>query len=88
MVAVFVEITPFLATSNQTGQIGVFNQRVYAQKTVTLQSGQIASSRFNYTTYDPAILVVDLKFQDWQKSGNFSIYCNGILDRHILCFTE
>ncbi len=43
----------------------------YAQETVTLQSGQRASSRFNYTTYDPAILVVDLKFQDWQKSGNF-----------------
>ena len=79
VVVAFVEIIPFLSTSNQNGQIGVYNQRVYAQKTVTLQSGQIASSRFNYSTYDPAILVVDLKFQDWQKSGNFSIYCNGIL---------
>jgi hypothetical protein len=79
VVAVVVEITPYLAASNQNGQIGVFNQRLYTQKTVTLQSGQIASSRFNYTTYDPAILVVDLKFQDWQKTGYLSIYCNGIL---------
>jgi hypothetical protein len=79
IVVVFVEITPYLAASNQNGQIGVYNQRVYSQKTVTLQSGQVASSRFNYTTYDPAILVVDLKFQDWQKSGNLSVYCNGIL---------
>jgi hypothetical protein len=79
IVVVFVEVTPYLAASNQNGQIGVYNQRVYAQKTVTLQSGQVASSRFNYTTYDPAILVVNLKFQDWQKSGNLSVYCNGIL---------
>jgi len=78
VVTVFVGITPYLSSS-QNGQIGVYNQREYAQKTVTLQSGQIASSRFNYTTYDPAILVVDLKFQDWQKSGNLSLYCNGIL---------
>jgi hypothetical protein len=79
IVVILVGITPYLAASNQNGQIGVYNQRVYAQKTVTLQSGQVASSRFNYTTYDPAILVVNLKFQDWQKSGNLSVYCNGIL---------
>ena len=79
VVIAFVEIIPYLSASNQNGQIGVYNQRVYAQKTVTLQSGQIASSRFNYSTYDPAILVVDLEFQDWQKPGNLSIYCNGIL---------
>ena len=34
---------------------------------------------FNYSTYDPAILVVDLKFNDWQRSGTLSLYCNGIL---------
>lgn len=79
LVAVFVEITPFLAASNQTGQIGVFNQRKYAQETVTLVAGQRVGSQFNYTIYDPAILVVDLTFQDWQKPGLISMYCNGIL---------
>jgi hypothetical protein len=79
VVVAYVGIIPFLSASNQNGQIGVYNQRVYSQKTVTLQSGQIASARFNYSTYDPAILVVDLNFQDWQKPGNLSIYCNGIL---------
>ena len=78
-VAVFVEISPFLAVSNQTGQIGVYNQRQYAQNMVTLVRGQSASSMFNYTTYDPAILVVDLSFKDWQKSGTLTLYCNGIL---------
>ena len=73
-----LELLPYFQFG-ANGQIGVFNQREYAQETVTLQQGQRASSRFNYTTYDPAILVVDLKFQDWQKPGYFSMYCNGIL---------
>jgi hypothetical protein len=79
LVLVFVEISPFLAASNQTGQIGVYNQRQYAEDTVTLARGQRASSMFNYSTYDPAILVVDLAFKDWQKSGTLSLFCNGIL---------
>jgi hypothetical protein len=79
LIVVFVGITPYLSSSGQNGQIGVYNQRVYTQKTATVQSGQIASSRFNYTTFDPAILVVELRFLDWQKSGKLSMYCNGIL---------
>jgi hypothetical protein len=79
LIAVVVEITPYLTSSGQNGQIGVFNQRKYVQETATLQQGQRVTSRFNYTTYDPAILVVDLKFQDWQKPGALSMYCNGIL---------
>ena len=79
LIVVFVGITPYLSSSGQNGQIGVFSQRLYAQKTVTLQRGQIASSQFNYSTYDPAILVIELKFQDWQKPGYLSMYCNGIL---------
>lgn len=79
LVLVFVEISPFLAASNQTGQIGVYNQRKYAQDTVTLARGQRTSSMFNYSTYDPARRVVDLTFKDWQKSGTLSLFCNGIL---------
>jgi hypothetical protein len=79
LITIFVEVTPYLAASSQNGQIGVFNQRTYAQDTVTLQPGGRTSSQFNYTTFDPAILVVDLNFQDWQKPGYLSLYCNGIL---------
>ena len=32
LITVFVEITPYLAASSQNGQIGVFNQREYAQR--------------------------------------------------------
>ena len=75
----FVEVTPYLASSKPNSQIGVFNQKVYAQETVTLKQGERTQSRFNYTTYDPAILVVDLKFQSWDRPGYLSLYCNGIL---------
>lgn len=79
LIVLFVELFPYLASSEQADHIGVFNQREFAQETVYLRTGQRTSSRFNYTTYDPAILVVDLEFQDWQTQGLLSLYCNGIL---------
>ena len=79
VITIFVGVTPYLASSGQTGQIGVYNQREFVQKTVALKAGQLESSRFNYTTYDPAILVIELTFKEWQKPGYLSIYCNGIL---------
>ncbi len=79
VIAILIEVTPYLASSSQNNQIGVFNQREYAQKTTTIQPGEKVASQFNYTTYDPAILVVDVKFQDWQTPGYLSFYCNGIL---------
>jgi hypothetical protein len=79
LVVIFVQVTPYLAASKKTGQIGVYNQKLFAQNTVALQQGQRASSQFNYTTYDPAILVIDMKFQNWERPGYLSVYCNGIL---------
>ncbi len=73
----FVEFTPYLASSKPNSQIGVYNQREYAKGSVSLAMGQTASAQFNYSTYDPAILVVDLAFQNWQNSGYLSLYCNG-----------
>lgn len=80
VVILFVlEVTPYLASANQNSQIGMYNQREFARGAVTLSKGQIASAQFNYSTYDPAILIVDLAFQNWQTSGRLSLYCNGII---------
>ena len=78
LVMVFVEVTPYLTSSKQSNQIGVFNQKEFTQNTVSLMAGQKTSCRFNYSTFDPAILVVDLSFQSWQTPGYLSMYCNGI----------
>jgi hypothetical protein len=79
VIMVFVEVTPYLASSKPNSQIGVYNEKVFAKDNVTLALGQMASAQFNYSTYDPAILVVDLVFQNWQAQGALSVYCNGRL---------
>jgi hypothetical protein len=77
VVLFFVEVTPYLASSKPDSQIGVYNEKQFAVGTVELTAGQTVSAQFNYSTYDPAILVVDLTFQNWQMPGALSIYCNG-----------
>src|SRR5512136_1133798 len=75
----FVGVTPYLTSSKESDKIGVFNQKEYVQNTVSLVAGQKASCRFNYSTFDPAILVIDLAFQSWTIPGQLAVYCNGIL---------
>jgi hypothetical protein len=84
VVLFFVEVTPYLASSKPDSQIGMYNEKMFAKGTAILSIGQTASAQFNYSTYDPAILVVDLAFQDWQTPGHLSIYCNGRLIATIL----
>jgi hypothetical protein len=79
VIMVFVEVTPYLVSSKQNDQIGVFSQKEFTKNTVSLLTGQKTSSRFNYSTFDPAILVVDLSFRSWENPGYLSLYCNGIL---------
>jgi hypothetical protein len=69
--------TPYLDASSQNTSIKIFNQREYAKGTATLTRGEKASAFFNYTFYDPVILIVDLTFQTWQTPGNLTIYING-----------
>jgi hypothetical protein len=72
-----VEVIPYLASSATDSQIGIYNQKEYAKDTVFLTLGQTATAQFNYSTYDPAILVVDLAFQSWEIPGYMTLYCNG-----------
>jgi hypothetical protein len=78
-ILVVVEVSPYLSSSQANAQIGMYNEKVFAKGLVTLPIGQSASAQFNYSTYDPAILVIDLAFQDWQIPGDLSIYGNGRL---------
>ena len=69
--------TPYLEASSQNTKIPMFNERDYAKGTATLTRGEKASAFFNYSLFDPAILIVDITFQSWQTPGNLTIYCNG-----------
>ena len=77
-IMILVEVTPYLGSSKPDSQIGVYSQKLFTEGNVTLSSGQIASAWFNYSSYDPSILVVDLTFQSWRNPGYLSIYCNGL----------
>ena len=78
-VLAFVGIIPYLASSQQNSAIGVYNERVFDECNLTLSRGEsIPSEVFNYTTFDPAILVLDLDFQTWDANGNLTISVNGI----------
>ena len=84
VILIVLEVVPYLASASQNSRVEMYNQREFAKGAVTLSRGQIASAQFNYSTYDPAILVVDLTFQNWQTPGRLSLYCNGIIIAHIL----
>jgi hypothetical protein len=77
LVVFFFEVTPYLASSKQSDSVGIYHQKMFAQGVTTLALGQQASAQFNYSTYDPAILVMYLSFQSWQTPGDLSVNCNG-----------
>jgi hypothetical protein len=76
LVVAFVEIAPFLRPSKQSYSIGLYREIEYARGNVTLTSGQRSSIRFTYTSYDPAILTLDISFSTWESSGYLVFRCN------------
>ena len=75
-VVAFVEIAPFLRPSKQSYSIGLYREMEFARGNVTLDSGQRWSVRFTYTSYDPAILTLDVTFLTWESSGDLVFRCN------------
>jgi hypothetical protein len=85
----FVEITPYLESSRQNASIGLYNQREYGKGNATIARGQIVrAAQFNYTTSDPAILILDLTFQNWKSTGNLTFAINGRVFSSILATPE
>jgi hypothetical protein len=70
-----IGVLPFLASSSDT-HIGVFNERVFSTGILTLSSGETSNAQFNYSSYDPPIVVIELDFKECQESGKLSLYAN------------
>jgi hypothetical protein len=78
LVLVVVGIMPFLASSQQNSSVPVYSERTYVEGNATLTRGNIYEApKFKYSTFDPAILIVDLNFQNWRSSGNLTVTING-----------
>jgi hypothetical protein len=74
---VVIEGIPYLEASQQNSSVSMYQEKEYDKGSVTLARGENATTRFNYSTYDPSILVVELSFQSWQSAGNLTLLCNG-----------
>lgn len=72
----YVEVSPYLAATNPNTSIGMYNEKQIASDTAALVRGQKASAQFNYTSFDPAIVVINLSFQSFDTPGELTVSCN------------
>jgi hypothetical protein len=77
VVLVALEGVPTLGSTGQNSSISMYQEKTFKDGKITLAQGQTQSTRFNYTSFDPAIMQIDLNFHTIQSSGNMTIYCNG-----------
>ena len=77
VVVVLVEVNPSLAVSSQSTPIGAFKTKVYAADTVIITKGDAFSTQFDYSSYEPAILNIDVTATNIQTPGYLSFTCNG-----------
>ncbi len=73
-----VELTPYLDSSNQNASIGLYHSRDFGKGIITIERGErMRGVSFNYSTYDPAILSIDITTQTCQTPGTLNVACNG-----------
>ena len=77
VIVVVVEVNPALGGSTQSQDIGAFNQKLFSQGAVSITRATSFSTSFDYSSYEPAVLVIDLKFSTIQSPGTLSATCNG-----------
>ena len=75
-VMVALDMIPFLQPSNQVNSIGLYSSIYYPEKTVTLESGDFKIAPFSFSSYDPAIIILKLSFQNSEEQGYLTVYCN------------
>lgn len=88
LLVILVDFTSYLGSSNQNDRIGLYAEKEYAAGNITVVSGEIAFVRFNYSSYEPAILVLELTFQSWESTGYLDIRCNNRAIRPIFASPE
>ena len=77
IIVVVVQVSPSLAASEQSTSIGTYNTKEYAADTINIVKGDSFSTAFDYSSYEPAILAIDLTFSSVQTPGYLSLICNG-----------
>ena len=76
VVVVFVGVTPYLGSSEQSYSIDMYQKKSYPKSEISLARGQNENVTFAYNTYDPSIIVLDLSFETCENPGYLNVYCN------------
>ena len=69
-------LIPSLQPSKQNASISLYSVRSFPKNTITLTSGAAINVPFDYSSYDPAIIVLELSFQNCEEPGHLTLYCN------------
>jgi len=67
---------PYLGSSEEYQSIPVYSQKSEPIRYLSLDQGSTAVLRFNYTSYDPSVIVLDLSIDSIEHPGKFDIFCN------------
>ena len=88
LLVILLNFTSYLGSSSQKDKIGLYVEKEYAAGNITVVPGEIAFVRFNYSSYEPAILVFKLTFHTWESNGYLNIRCNNKAIKPILANPE
>ena len=72
----FLLLLPGLGSSQQYESMDSYSQKTTPMKYISIINDQPGLVRFNYTSYDPSIIVLDLYFDSIEKPGDFDVFCN------------
>jgi hypothetical protein len=78
IVILVFEMTPYLISTENDTSVEVYSGKEYGSGSATIERGQmVRAPYFNYSTFDPAILVIDMDFQTWKSPGTLVLAVNG-----------
>ena len=77
VVLFFVQIIPSLGSSKEQSTIGMYKEIEITAGNITVIVGEPVDAQFNYSSYEPAILQLNIEFRTWITEGYLSLSCNG-----------
>ncbi len=88
MLVALVNLTSYLGASNSNHEVGLYVEKEYALGSLTIVPGERKYIWFNYSSYEPTILLLELSFKSWKTSGYLDVRCNNNPVRTIFATPE
>lgn len=76
LLVTFFSGASYLGSSNQIDEISLYAEKEYAAGDISISRGEIKYVWFEYSSYEPVILILELRFKSWNSNGYLHIRCN------------